>query len=140
MAYEKTNWSSGDVITAEKLNKLEGGIVDSEKIETVTWTIPESQTGVFTSDKTYAELDDIFTNGKSIMAIVKSSDGQVIDSGILCKSLSGFAPNAPLGFHLDCLTFVNSDVSTIVQVQTTIYWYLPNDEGTYSSKNIFSDN
>lgn len=26
MAYEKTNWSSGDVITAEKLNKIENGI------------------------------------------------------------------------------------------------------------------
>ena len=26
MAYEKTNWSSGDVITAEKLNHMEDGI------------------------------------------------------------------------------------------------------------------
>ena len=26
MSYEKTNWQKGDVITAEKLNKIENGI------------------------------------------------------------------------------------------------------------------
>lgn len=31
MAYEKTNWSAGDVVTAEKLNKLENAIVGNVK-------------------------------------------------------------------------------------------------------------
>jgi len=26
MAYEKTNWQTGDIVTAEKLNKLENGV------------------------------------------------------------------------------------------------------------------
>lgn len=30
MSYTPTNWQTGDVITAEKLNKLEGGVVDTE--------------------------------------------------------------------------------------------------------------
>lgn len=28
MSYEKTTWKKGDVITAEKLNKIEDGIAD----------------------------------------------------------------------------------------------------------------
>ena len=31
MAYNKTNWKSGDVVTSEKLNKMENGIVDAGK-------------------------------------------------------------------------------------------------------------
>jgi hypothetical protein len=33
MAYEPQEWSAGDVITAEKLNHIEDGIVNSEVLE-----------------------------------------------------------------------------------------------------------
>jgi hypothetical protein len=30
MAYEKTTWNDGDLITAEKLNKLEDGVLNEQ--------------------------------------------------------------------------------------------------------------
>ena len=40
MSYTPTNWQTGDVITAEKLNKLENGVssASGEEIFTVTFT------------------------------------------------------------------------------------------------------
>lgn len=32
MAYEKTTWKKGDVITADKLNNIENGIADVKNI------------------------------------------------------------------------------------------------------------
>lgn len=36
MAYSKTNWKDGDVITAEKLNKLENGVKAADVLPAVT--------------------------------------------------------------------------------------------------------
>lgn len=38
MAYNKTEWVNGDIITAEKLNKIEQGIYDANGISVPTST------------------------------------------------------------------------------------------------------
>ena len=38
MAYDKTNWQTGDVVTAEKLNKLEDGVANASSLPSVTAT------------------------------------------------------------------------------------------------------
>lgn len=62
MGYEPTNWKTGDVITAEKLNKIENGIEESGeggnlKVMVVTFS-ENRETDSLVSDKTYAEVDD----------------------------------------------------------------------------------
>ena len=51
MAYEKTNWQTGDVITAAKLNNMEGGIEDANLItdkKTFIYNLThDQQTGTF---------------------------------------------------------------------------------------------
>ena len=38
MAYEKTNWQTGDVVTSAKLNKIEDGIANVGEVFKVTFT------------------------------------------------------------------------------------------------------
>lgn len=63
MAYTPTEWKNGDVITAEKLNKLEEGVQavsDNSLIITVSWDENESK---YVMDKSFDELNDAYDNG-----------------------------------------------------------------------------
>lgn len=51
MAYEPTVWESGDVITSQKLNKLERGVANNVLYATITETEQYS-----TIDKTWREI------------------------------------------------------------------------------------
>lgn len=62
MSYEKQTWTTGEVITAEKLNHMEDGIVNND---TVIVTITSTQ-GVISADKTYEEILDAINNGKYV--------------------------------------------------------------------------
>ena len=53
MAYNPTNWQTGDTITAEKLNHAEQGITNSLECFVITVTFEDS---TYTADKTYAEI------------------------------------------------------------------------------------
>lgn len=63
MAYTKTTWQTGDVVTSEKLNKIENGITNSEQILWVPVHIDES-TGAPHMDMTSSEVLDAVQNGK----------------------------------------------------------------------------
>lgn len=58
MAYDPTNWKSGDVVTAAKLNKLEQGVANSGGVLVVG---VNSETGVL--DKTWQEIHDAAATG-----------------------------------------------------------------------------
>ena len=66
--YTPTEWATGDVITAEKLNNMESGIerLDASKLFIVKFD------NIFTEniscDKTYEEIKSAFENGKTIFA------------------------------------------------------------------------
>ena len=73
MSYEKTEWKTGDVVTAQKLNKIETGIFEggsggdgSVEIINIDTTISPK-----TCDKTYAEILSLIENNKTIIARVK---------------------------------------------------------------------
>ena len=70
MAYNKTTWATGDIVTAEKLNKLEDGVEDAGGGPLVV-TATKSGT-VFVLDKTYAEISAAMGN----VCIVLPSDGE----------------------------------------------------------------
>lgn len=75
MPYVKTNWQTGDIVTADKLNNLEDGASDTGilyiKLSNVT---PSSQdaTDRFTAsvDKTASEIMDAFNSGKKLVLLV----------------------------------------------------------------------
>lgn len=73
MSYTKTTWKTGDVITAEKLNKIEGGIEANETaIENsvfVVNVVAEDNSGTITAtaDKTRQEMSAAADAGKPII-------------------------------------------------------------------------
>lgn len=76
MAYTPTNWQTGDVITAEKLNKLEGGVADSFAPFIVNVSF-DPDTQEYSTDKTYAEVYSALEN-KNVFYIIHGDRGLVI--------------------------------------------------------------
>ena len=58
MSYEKQTWTTGDTITAEKLNHMENGIENNGPLVVNATTSNE----VVTLDKTWQEIYDAFPN------------------------------------------------------------------------------
>lgn len=68
MAYEKQTWETGQVITAEKLNHMEDGIVDAGDVLVVTFTPNYDQSTVTViMDIAFSELMTAYNNGKIII-------------------------------------------------------------------------
>ena len=70
MNYNKTTWQTDDVITAEKLNKLENGIVNNGAL-IVNCT--EQQDESLILDKTWQEIWDAYYSGRNV--IIYDEDG-----------------------------------------------------------------
>ena len=76
MSYEPTNWQKGDIITAEKLNKIENGVVSAsssggsgvfEIYFEVYWD-EDANADVVTCNKTLDEISAAKTAGQYIVA------------------------------------------------------------------------
>ena len=61
MAYEKTTWQSGDVVTSEKLNNIENGIANMSMVIHTT-----DDGAQYVMDKTFGEILEAFTSGTFI--------------------------------------------------------------------------
>lgn len=68
MSYIKTNWKSGDVVTSEKLNKIENGIVSANKglPFVVANVVTDLKNGIETLNIT---PNDIFDVDDNVMAL-----------------------------------------------------------------------
>ena len=87
MAYTKTTWVDGDLITAEKLNHIEDGIANSQVIfhATVRNDVTTSSYTVENTDMTLAELSDAFDNGTLVGAKVEINSyagNQMVGKGV----------------------------------------------------------
>lgn len=65
MAYTPTVWQTGDVITAEKLNKAEQGIEAASAQSLKVMITTEGTTS--TMDKTFKEIADVLDAGGSVL-------------------------------------------------------------------------
>lgn len=72
MSYTKQTWNTGDVITAEKLNHMEDGIMESgesSKNCVMFVTLANDGNDNYTADKTIGEITEAYNNGKMIYVI-----------------------------------------------------------------------
>lgn len=75
MAYEPTVWQTGDVVTAEKMNKLENGVANSGGGGFLLVHVENS-----TMDKTWNEIKEALDNGIPAFAQTIDDDKVSIDS------------------------------------------------------------
>lgn len=69
MAYEPTEWKKGDVVTSEKLNKIEGGIAAGVGVLVVGLTITDTlEEASATLDKTAGEIIAAVEAGSIVVA------------------------------------------------------------------------
>lgn len=80
MSYNKTIWTAGDTITAEKLNNIENGIVANEPLIV---TFAKDDQDVYHADKT---ADEILTAGAAGTLIV----------GIVSDWVAGYLSHTPV--------------------------------------------
>lgn len=74
MSYEPTNWENGDIITAEKLNKIENGIEAINDSDLFICKISiEYPSMVVTCSKTYSEIDEAYGEHKVLLFKIYSS-------------------------------------------------------------------
>jgi len=89
MSYEPTVWKKGDIVTSEKLNKIENGIANCGNIMVVNYD-PE----VNRTDKTWQEIYDA-AEMKTMIVLFNSSSSAIIMmplAGITIDSESSLSP------------------------------------------------
>lgn len=80
MAYEPTNWQTGDVVTAEKLNNIESGISANESIIVTfppTYTDGGQYNVYLTSDLTSTEVINGYKMGKPVIFHIPEIEGYI---------------------------------------------------------------
>ena len=103
MAYEKQTWTTGEVITQEKLNHMEDGIAEGNGVEIVDIV----QTGTDSTNKplfnlSYDDLERVaqkYHNGKAVVRL------QLLDN----PSLNYYMNNARL--YVDAFYFTSSSMT-----------------------------
>ena len=71
MAYTPTEWQTGDVVTAEKLNKLENGIMSGAVYIPVTYDVENNTYSIPTS---YNDVIGMIENGQCVFSIIDRND------------------------------------------------------------------
>lgn len=99
MAYEKTTWENGDIITAEKLNNIENGIAftNKESLFPVLKIVGDYDIG-----DTIYQWSDVYNyvyqdDGSAILVLNTSGTVYVYlitsSMGYICLNDNGYAPN-----------------------------------------------
>lgn len=89
MSYEPTNWQTGDVVTSQKLNKLEQGVADAGGGgggNLVLHISYDEATTTFTANYTAGEIKSALESGRDLAAPYQSDDGTGVLYGIVYAS------------------------------------------------------
>lgn len=68
-AYEPTVWATGDVVTADKLNKLEEGVANASGGGLIVHSVYDETTEKHILDKTWTEIYNAFIAGNNVCII-----------------------------------------------------------------------
>lgn len=95
MSYTPTEWANGDIITAEKLNKIEGGIVGSGLLVSI---VPNPELDTYTLDKTGGQILSAILNCANVIATSKPDlDGDIT----LYYTVKNFSSSDSLGVRIE---------------------------------------
>ena len=92
MNYTPTDWKTGDLITAEKLNNMESGIAGGQELFIIHATGIANEPGTQTTpviDKTHEEIIDAIQHGKMLFMFASSSEQSQNFTVIPFSSLTG---------------------------------------------------
>ena len=92
MSYTPTNWQTGDIVTAQKLNNIETGISNAANPFIVTLT-PTALDYSGTMDKTVAEIYAAYQAGKRIVFSVSNSTSTIIVSPFIGINVNDVYPS-----------------------------------------------
>lgn len=110
MAYEKQTWSCGETITADKLNHMEDGIMESGGGSTLVVNyVEEDGSGCSIYDKTWQEVFDALAAGKRCI-VVNTNDVDPIFAGqyVILDAIYDSAYVNPYMIHF--ITVVNDNI------------------------------
>lgn len=74
MSYDKQNWQTGDVITANKLNHIEDGIANGGGVGITFINVTTGDENT-TLDKKWSEINSLFSSGE--ISYLKYEDGSI---------------------------------------------------------------
>lgn len=74
MAYEKQSWKTGDIITQQKMNYIEDGIINSRPM--IIHRIQQDENS-FRYDKTWQEIYDAMISERPVYEIITQSTPQI---------------------------------------------------------------
>ena len=111
MAYEPTNWKTGDVVTSAKLNKLEQGVAAGSGVLVLHSTYDESL-DTYVLDKTAFEIYSASLEGK-VVVIAPNSETMLFTTSYL--SLITVNPET------DASAFRFMDISPDGQIGVAMY-------------------
>ena len=136
MAYTPTEWKNGDVITAEKLNKIEDGITDASsgsEVFIITFTNNSSDVynPTFVTDKTFDEVADAYNSGKIIRAKITGLPTRVQDLALQSVDYNNGIVDSMFFIH----ALVSSSSGLAVQQMTFSRNNSPVWESTYFNVN-----
>ena len=81
MAYEPTQWKTGDVVTSAKLNKLENAVANGGEILVINVQND-------TLDKTYQEIEDAFVNKMLCVVFSNPIEGVIACDFVIMAGLN----------------------------------------------------
>ena len=109
MAYTPTDWQTGDVVTADKLNKIEAGVARGNGIVSGAFN-PE--TDEVTINKSFDDLTDMVADGTLPFLAVESDDDGLVLAPLLLLKYVDSSYMAAFGNKLQMVTFASSSSDT----------------------------
>lgn len=96
MAYEKQTWQTGDIITAEKLNHLEGGVQNAFSPYVVTFETSDVRN--FTCDRTFEEIESAYKE-RYIIGLMKINS-ELVKANVVLNFIGGDAEHGFIFQHI----------------------------------------
>ena len=109
MAYTPTDWQTGDVVTADKLNKLEIGVARGNGIISGAFN-PETDEVII--NKSFDDLTDMVADGTLPFLAVESDDDGLVLAPLLLLKYVDSSYMAAFGNKLQMVTFASSSSDT----------------------------
>lgn len=123
MAYNKTIWKDGDVISASKMNKIEQAVAHSGSGKGHCLIHVGKSNNIITSDSTYSEIYQALNNGYLPIVIAQ---GNITDNAEATGMYNAYLVNYGTISGRDNMYFVNNDYPFALMLSSQNVWtYIP---------------